>query len=87
MPSLACLRRWFRPALGMAVFVPAFFAADQNSSVPQNAPSMPDPVRSITLEAPAAPGVDLKAYMASVSAVLRHSWPAKMKDNLIVPSR
>jgi tetratricopeptide (TPR) repeat protein len=71
--------------LALAVqFLPGYFAS-QNTP-PQNSLAVPSPVFTITLETVTPPGVDLRPYMTAVSAVLRHSWPEKIKDNLIVPS-
>jgi tetratricopeptide (TPR) repeat protein len=72
---------WF---LGFAAqLVPALFAANQNQP-PSNDPAPPNPGFTITLETTTPPGTDIKSYLTAVSAVLRHSWPEKIKANLIL---
>jgi tetratricopeptide (TPR) repeat protein len=73
---------WF---LGFATqLVPSLFAANQNQPATNDA-APPNPVFTISLETTTPPGTDLRSYLTAVSAVLRHSWPEKIKANLILP--
>jgi hypothetical protein len=82
LPSRLRAMLWF---LGFAaLLVPALFAANQNQPS-SNDPAPPNPGYTIALETTTPPGTDLKSYLTAVSAVLRHSWPEKIKANLILP--
>jgi tetratricopeptide (TPR) repeat protein len=82
LPSRLRARLWF---LGFAaLLVPALFAANQNQPS-SNDPAPPHPGFTITLETTTPPGTDLRSYLTAVSAVLRHSWPEKIRANLILP--
>jgi tetratricopeptide (TPR) repeat protein len=71
--------------LGFAAqLVPALFAANQ-SQPPGSDAAPPNPVFTITVETTTPPGTDLRSYLTAVSPVLRHSWPEKIKANLIMP--
>jgi tetratricopeptide (TPR) repeat protein len=82
LPSRFRAMLWF---LGFAAqLAPALFAANQNQPS-SNDPAPPKPAFTITLETTTPPGTDLRNYLTAVSAVLRHSWPEKIKANLILP--
>jgi tetratricopeptide (TPR) repeat protein len=82
LPSRLRAMFWFLGSV--ALLVPALFAANQNQPS-SNDPAPPNPGFTITLETTTPPGTDLRSYLTAVSAVLRHSWPEKIRANLILP--
>ena len=70
--------------LAVLLFPP--YLASQDAPAQDSRPAVAGPAFTISLETVTPPGTDLRPYLTAVSAVLRHSWPEKIKNNMIVSS-